>query len=306
MTLAIGVAAVALLLQAGPRAGPEGTRTRTVTVGGVQRSYRVHVPPSYDRRRAFPFVIAFHGGASNPEAMARFSGLDEKADEAGFIVAYPAGSGRLPRVLTWNAGRCCGYASNQDVDDVGFVRALVEDLAGQVHLDRKRIFATGISNGGQMAYRVAAELSDQIAAIAPVSGSLEVDVPRVSRPVSVVHFHGTDDKYLPFAGGLGPRSLATGPHASVEHSVGTWVRLDECRPARAVQEMPVKVADGTTVVRHAYEGCRGGAEVVLYEIRGGGHTWPGRPSAERLLGVTTQNVSANDVLWDFFARHPLP
>ena len=304
MRLALALAASSALA-AGPRAGLEGIRNRTITVAGVERSYLLHLPPSYDRKRAFPLVLAFHGGASNPAAMARFSGLDGKADEAGFIVAYPAGSGRLPRVLTWNAGRCCGYASAEKVDDVAFVRALIEDLAARVHLDRKRIYATGISNGAQMAYRLAAELSDQVAAIAPVSGSLEVDVPRVGRPVPVVHFHGTDDTYLPFAGGRGPRSLATGPHASVEQSVGTWVRLDECRPAPVVQELPATVSDGTSVVRRSYEGCREGAEVVLYEIRGGGHTWPGRPSAERLLGTTTRNLSANDVMWDFFARHAL-
>jgi polyhydroxybutyrate depolymerase len=191
------------------------------------------------------------------------------------------------------------------VDDVAFVDALIEDIAGHVHIDRKRIYATGMSNGAQMAYRLAAEMSDSVAAIAPVSGSLEVDVPKVRRPVSVLHFHGTDDKYLPFEGGRGPRSLATGSHASVQHSVGTWVGLDECRPAPIVTEVPAAVADGTSVVRRAYEGCRDGAEVVLYEIRGGGHTWPGRPAAERLLGTTTHNLSANDVMWDFFARHAL-
>jgi polyhydroxybutyrate depolymerase len=300
----VPAAAALLALLALP---PEGdvTRTRTITVGGVERSYLVHVPASYDRRRAYPLVLAFHGGASNPAVMRRFSGLDEKADEAGFVVAYPSGSGRLPRALTWDAGKCCGYASGNKVDDVAFTRALLEDLAEHVHLDLKRVYATGISNGGMMAYRLAAEASDSVAAIAVVSGSLEVEAPKVGRPVSVLHFHGTDDKYVPFAGGLGPRSMATGPHASVEQSVGTWVKLDECRPAPVVSELPEKVKDGTSVVRRAYEGCREGAEVVLYEIRGGGHTWPGRPAAEALLGVTTQNVSANDVMWDFFARHAL-
>jgi polyhydroxybutyrate depolymerase len=301
--MSLAAAAVALVLAAGPPDVPDVTRT--VSVGSAQRSYLVHLPAAFDAKREYPVVLAFHGGATNPGVMARFSGLSEKADQAGFVVVYPSGSGRLERVLTWNAGRCCGYASEHAVDDVGFVRALLEDLAHVARIDRHRVFATGISNGGQMAYRVAAELPDVVAAIAPVSGSLEVEVPRVSRPVSVVHFHGTDDEYLPFEGGRGPRSLVTGSHASVARSIGTWVKLDRCRPAALLAQLAPTVADGTTVVRHSYVGCRDGAEVMLYEIRGGGHTWPGRPSPERLLGKATQNVSANDVMWEFFTRHPM-
>jgi polyhydroxybutyrate depolymerase len=296
-----GLLAVALLASA-----PVRHQTRTLTVGGRERSYLVHLPPSDDARREYPVVLAFHGGASNAEAMARFSGLDEKADQAGFVVAYPSGSGRLPRALTWNAGRCCGYASANGIDDVAFVRALIEDLGRAARIDRRRIFATGISNGGMMAYRVAAEASDLVAAVASVSGTLEVEVAGGTRPMPVLHFHGTDDKFIPFEGGRGPRSLATGMHASVEHTIGTWVKVDGCRRDPVREELPVTVPDGTSVIRKSYPDCRGGSEVVLYEIRGGGHTWPGRPSAETLLGRTTRNVSANDLMWDFFRRHSLP
>jgi polyhydroxybutyrate depolymerase len=285
---------------------PALDQTRTVRAGGRDRSYLVHLPAGYDAKREYPLVLAFHGGASNAEAMARFSGLDEKADQAGFAVAYPRGNGRLPRVLTWNAGRCCGYASANRIDDVAFVRALTEDLGRATRIDRRRIYATGISNGGMMAYRLAAEAPDLVAAVASVSGTLEVEVSGGTRAMPVLQFHGTDDKFIPFDGGRGPRSLATGAHASVEQTIEAWSKLDGCQPTPISEALPVAVADGTSVVRHSYPACRGGAEVVLYEIRGGGHTWPGRPSAETLLGRTTRNLSANDVMWDFFQRHSLP
>jgi polyhydroxybutyrate depolymerase len=292
----------ALLAAASPHA-------RTVNVGGRDRSYLVHLPAGHDPKREYPVVVAFHGGASNAEAMVRFSGLSDKADQAGFIAVYPSGSGRLARALTWNAGRCCGYASAKGIDDVAFARALVDDLGRVARVDRRRVYVTGISNGGMMAYRAAAELPDLIAAVASVSGTLEAAVPAGRRPLPVLHFHGTDDKFIPFRGGRGPRSLATGAHASVEHTIRTWTTLDGCGPQPKREELPLVVADGTSVVRESYPGCRDGSEVVLYEIRGGGHTWPGRqprPAVGTMLGRTTGNVSANDVMWEFFRRHPVP
>ena len=127
--------------------------------------------------------------------MVRFCGLNEKADQEGFIAVYPNGTGRLEPMLTWNGGNCCGYAQWNNVDDVGFTRALLDDLAKVVNVDAKRVFATGISNGGIMCYRLASELSDRIAAIAPVSGTMGTLTCNPKRPVSVIHFHGTEDRF---------------------------------------------------------------------------------------------------------------
>jgi len=150
-----------------------GEHTRTITVGNLQRRYRVHVPKKCDACHPMPVIVAFHGGGGNPESMVRLSGLNTKADEAGFIVVYPYGSGLDPeRGLTFNAGNVGGYALQNKIDDVGFVRALLDDLAKAVSVDTNRVFATGISNGGIMAYLVASELSDRIAAIAPVAGPM--------------------------------------------------------------------------------------------------------------------------------------
>jgi len=127
-----------------------GNSTRTLSVGEQKREYLVHVPPDYDGKRPTAVVLAFHGGGSNAEQMEKFSGLSDKADEAGFMVVYPSGSGRLPDMLTWNAGNCCGYAQRHKIDDVGFVAALLDDLATVANVDAKRVYATGMSNGALM------------------------------------------------------------------------------------------------------------------------------------------------------------
>jgi polyhydroxybutyrate depolymerase len=279
--------------------GSPGDQTRTLRVGGRTRSYLLHVPPRLPSGPR-PLVLVFHGGASNANATVRLTGLSDKADAEGFLVAYPSGTGRLPLVLTWNAGACCGYAVDEHVDDVAFVLALLDDITTVTRIDQGAIFATGISNGGQMAYRLAAERPDRIAAIAPVAGSLEVPLGYLPHPVSVLHFHGTDDDHLPFDGGRGRRSIAGVSFSSVAHTIGSWVAADHCRPTPDVTPLPDRVDDGTTVERREYPRCQEGAAVVLYVIQGGGHTWPGRPALAGLLGVTTREISATDLMWDFF------
>lgn len=294
----------AMSLAAGRQAEPTGDTTRSVRVGGRTRSYVLHVPKgSAAGPRAL--VLVFHGGGSNPQGAIRLTGFSEKADREGFLVVYPAGSGRLPNVLTWNAGACCAYAASQNIDDVGFVRAVIDDVAAFTPVDRRRVFATGMSNGGQMSYRLGAELPDLIAAIAPVAGSLEVPADRVRVPKPVLIFHGSDDDHLPFAGGIGPRSVAGVSFNSVDRAVTAWTRVNGCGKTPTVVQLPDREDDGTTVERRTWPGCAGGADVVLYVIQGAGHTWPGRTLAERLLGVSTKEISATDLMWEFFKAHPM-
>jgi polyhydroxybutyrate depolymerase len=189
------------------------------------------------------------------------------------------------------------------VDDVAFTRALLDDLAAAVHVDEDRIFATGMSNGGMMVYRLAAELSDRIAAIAPVGGPMSIPPGKPSRPVPVVHFHGTEDRLAPFHGGRGEGKSAWS-FESVEDSIGAWVRANGCARDPEVETLPDLESDGTKVVRKTYGEGRAGSEVVLYVIEGGGHTWPGGPMDVGALGATTREISANDTMWEFFQRHP--
>ena len=281
-----------------------GDHKRTLDVGGRERHYLVHVPKDYDGRKPWPVVLAFHGGGSHAEQMIEFSGLNDKADEAKFVVVYPAGTGRLPRMLTFNAGNCCGYAQAQQVDDVGFVNKLLDDLGTVLKVDEDRVFATGMSNGGLISYRLAAELSHRIAAIAPVGGPMGTDTCRPSRPVPVVHFHGIQDEFAPFAGGTGTKSLSRTHFFSVEHSIQNWVKANGCPVEPKVEKLTSKVDDGTSITRKTYGPGKQKAEVVLYEIEGAGHTWPGREPRLNFLGKTRQNLSANDVMWEFFQRHP--
>lgn len=281
-----------------------GDHRRSVEVGGTRRSYLVHVPPRVDPTTATPVVVAFHGGGANADTMVVFSGLNETADRAGFVVVYPEGSGRLPRLLTFNAGDCCGLAAAQGVDDVAFTRCVLDDLAGVVNVDRRRVFATGMSNGAMMTYRLAAELSDRIAAIAPVGGPMGTPECRPGRPVSVMHFHGDADEFAPFEGGRGRGPSGT-DFRSVPFSIDAWVTANGCRKTPTTTRLPDREDDGTRVREERYGAGRDDAEVVLVVIEGGGHTWPGREPRLRTLGVSTRDISANDMMWEFFERHPM-
>jgi polyhydroxybutyrate depolymerase len=298
--------ALALILTTFLAADPlgPGDHTRPLEHGGRTRTYIAHVPPKYDSKQPTPVVLAFHGGGSNAEQMVRFCGLNEKADKESFIVVYPNGTGRLERMLTWNGGNCCAYAMLNNVDDVGFTRSLLDDLEAVVNVDAKRVFATGISNGGIMSYRLASELSDRIAAIAPVAGTMGTAACNPKRPVPVLHFHGTDDEYLPFKGGKG-KGVSGTDFYSVDHSIQAWVKANGCPETPVVTDEPKKTDDGTCIQRKTYGPGEAGAEVVLLVINGGGHTWPGRDPRVRFLGKSTQNTSANDLMWEFFKKHPM-
>jgi polyhydroxybutyrate depolymerase len=269
-----------------------------------------------------PLVFVIHGGGGTGEAEARFSGMDEKAEQAGFIAVYPDGLGR-----TWNGGSCCGYALDQDMDDVGFFRAMLDDLGHHYWIDSKRVYATGISNGALMAYRLAAELSDRIAAIAAIAAPIGVRI-QATRPVPVLHFHGTADDNAPFEGGAGSNSVTKPVHISVRECIRRWVEFNGCPATPVKTALPDLEDDGTSVVREVYGPGRQGSEVVLYIIEGMGHSYPGRPTIldyylERTkaldiepdtarvawyerMGRTTYDISANDIIWDFFQRHPMP
>ena len=213
-----------------------GDHARTLTVDGLQRRYVVHVPPQYDSETPAPVVLVFHGGGGNPESMIRFSGMNRKADPVGFLAVYPAGTGQLKRMLTFNGGNCCGYAKRNGVDDVEFTRKLLEDLADWAPIDSKRVCATGMSNGGIMAYYLASQLPDQIAAIAPVGGPTGTETCDPKRPVSVIHFHGMDDEFAAFEGGKGKKRAGTDFY-SVEHSIQAWVKANGCNTAPVVTKL---------------------------------------------------------------------
>jgi polyhydroxybutyrate depolymerase len=277
-----------------------GDPTQSFVFAGRERTYIVHLPPAITANQALPLVIALHGGAGNADSTAQMIGMSEAADNAGFIVVYPNGSGRLEdKLLTWNSGNCCGYALDNQVDDVGFVSALIDKMVTTYPIDPKRVYATGISNGGMMSYRLACELSDKIAAIAPVSGAQNVDC-KSARPVSVIAFHGTADQHVLYDGGVPKTQLDT--HQRVDQSVAFamsfWAQRDGCAPT------PQRDERGN-IVHDTFTNCANSTAVEFYTIKGGGHAWPGGKSY--FLGDTpTQEISATNLMLEFFAKHSRP
>jgi polyhydroxybutyrate depolymerase len=278
-----------------------GDYEREINMGGKRRRYELHVPPLYNRNKPMPVILNFHGGGGRGATARLESRMDLKADQAGFIAVYPDGTGVLDeRFLTWNAGSCCGYAMDNKVDDVGFIRALLDDLSKIFNIDQERIYATGLSNGGMMCYRLACELSDRIAAIAPIGGVLGLDDCAPKRPISIMHFHGTSDNNSPYQGGVGKQSVSKTNFRSVPNNIEWWVRRN------GAKDTPVEKLQRNDVTIVTYR-AKDETEVILVTIYGGGHTWPGgrRMVKKSRVGAISESTSANDMMWEFFKRHPL-
>ncbi|MGB7538088.1 MAG: PHB depolymerase family esterase [Anaerolineales bacterium] len=273
---------------------------RMVVVGGVERSYLLYVPEIIRDAPAVPVVLVFHGGLGRPENMPDVTRFNTLADAEGFAVAYPRGTSRVEGVEldTWNGGLCCGWAQVNNVDDVGFIRTLLDDLSGVVAVDPRRIFAAGLSNGAIFSYRLACEMADRIAAIGPVSGTQNVSECHPSQPVSVIHFHGTADRMVPLEGGYGEGASGFS-FAPVKDSIGFWIEADRCS-AMADREQT------GSVTHEAHSDCADGAAVESYIIEGGTHGWPGgsryAPGAED----PSNAIDATAVMWEFFKAHPKP
>lgn len=274
--------------------------------GGLKRSYLLHVP-AQTPAGPLPLVVVLHGGGGNAASAAKMTGFDAEADQHGFIVVYPDGTGRPHRLrealskgdfLTWNSGHCCSYAKEHGVDDVGFIRAVVADVERQHPVDSKRVYATGISNGAMMSYRLACEASDLFAAVAPVAGIIDVDDCKPTHPVSVIDFQGTADENVPMDGGVGKKALEKENRPPVQQSVDFWRKQDGCG---------VTVnADATDLHMIDYGGCDAGTAVDYYIVQGGGHDWPGGDRISLLLDKPDPKVPATDIIWSFFAEHPRP
>lgn len=278
-------------------AGAE-TISRSVHVGAVERSYEVDLPPQREPGRALPVVIVFHGGGGAAASARQQTRMSVKGEAEGFIAVYPQGSGGvLGRLRTWNAGTCCGDAMKHRVDEIAFVGALIDDLRATFAIDLARIYATGISNGGMMAYEVACALADRIAAIAVVAGEMTaLDRCHPARPVPVLAIHGSADRNLPIQGGPGAKAVAVHDVRSVAAAIDFWRRRDACGDAAEI--------DPTAPVRRTrYRSCAAGTEVELVVIEGGGHSWPGGERLARFLDAPSPALDATDEIWRFFARH---
>ncbi|MFO0609349.1 MAG: PHB depolymerase family esterase [Polyangiales bacterium] len=279
---------VAMATCAGRRGAAGAGGVRSLAMGAVTRSYRVYAGRRYDPTRPAMLVINLHGFTSNALQQELYANMPALADARGFVVASPDGLD-----ASWNAGQCCGLSMTRAVDDVGFVRALIDAVSAEYCVDPSRVFATGLSNGGFLSHRLACELSDRIAAVAPVAGVVGVPTCTPARAVPVFQFHGTLDTLVPYQGGG-----LTG-FASVADTMRGWAARDGCG------------ATSTEFLRRGlvhcdrWGGCRDGAEVQLCTVDGGGHTWPGAVPIPA-FGLTATDVSASEMMLDFFERHPMP
>jgi polyhydroxybutyrate depolymerase len=273
--------------------------------GGLDRKYLLHAPAK-SSRAAMPLLVVLHGGGGTAEGMVRLTKgrFDELADRDGFYVVYPQGVGN-----SWNDGRrdIRSKAREQNVDDVGFFRALVAHLASTHEIDRSRVFVTGMSNGGMMSLRIGCSLPEVFRGVAAVAASLPEDVvPFCSgRPAgTLLLFDGTADPIVPYSGG-GVRVLWSdrGRVIGAEKTAALWAEREGCRGAPASSKLPSTVPDGTRVSRLDYPACPGGG-VTLFRIAGGGHAWPGgRPYlTEGLIGKTSRNLSTCDAIWECFSK----
>lgn len=283
---------------------PAAASAQQIEVQG--RKVLIHVPPGYDPGHPAPLVLAFHGGGGSAAFMADDSryGLQREADRDGFIVAFPNGASRLPggRFATWNAGGCCGYARDRGSDDVGFARAVVGAIEARYAVDARRVFATGMSNGGMMAHRLACDAADVFRAVASVAGTDATTQCSPSRPVSVLHIHARDDDHVQFDGGAGPGAFrdrqSVMDFISVPETIARWVRRDQCSgsPQRVLQ-VPGAYCD-------AYKDCAGGAQVQLCVTDTGGHSWPGADRVRRGKEAASTALDASAAIWKFFASQP--
>ena len=296
-----------------------------LSFGGRDRDYRVHVPPAAASGRPLPLVINMAGATKNGLIEEILSDMDPNADRNGYVVVYPDGT-RISKVLTpdpvaeqaqygWNAGECCGLPVTRKINDVGFLEKVIADVATRTPINLRRVYMTGISNGGMMAYAMAAEAPTHVAAIASVSGQVEIPVIHPTRSVPTMEFHSVNDPIAKFNGVPDKNPLLV---LSVMQGIRQWVKADGCASTPHDGDTIVgaagSISAGQTATQITYGRCRSGAKVVLWRFTGSGHVWPGSmlntgPKSSWILTGSGRGIvliNADETMWRFFSHYELP
>jgi polyhydroxybutyrate depolymerase len=284
-----------------------GNHQRDVVIGGDRRNYLVHVPKTYQRNIPVPLLMVLHGGGGSSTFASRVHGWQALSQREECLVVFPEAMPEDPeRPATfrenpriWNDGGTQTAVAKRNVDDVGYLNLVLDDVLGNFAVDTRRIFATGFSNGGSMTFRVGVELSDRLAAIAPVAGHLCIRDPRPARPLSMLYIIGTKDPLNPVNGGFAETPWgARRPRPPVMESILEWIRVIKA----SSQPAHIQMHDGVT--RVLYGPGETGCEIQYYTIEGQGHEWPGaeRTLPSSLSGPQTNKMNATRVIWDFFVE----
>ena len=282
---------------------PSEQKTINITFDGVARNFIVYLPSGYNNSGKMPLIFAIHGGSGTTEGMINIANFKTIADRDKVVLVYPEGVQK-----NWNDGR--PTAPNQlGINDVGFFNQMCDYMINNYSLDVKKIYATGISNGGFMSTRLGCELSNRIAAIAVNAATIEATTIapncKPNRPVPALYIHGTTDPLVPFLGGqITAGGTAGGTILSHFQAIDKWVTINGCNPTPTVTDLPDIANDGTTIKQRVYSGGTNGSEVVSYVITNGGHTWPQgyQYLNEAIIGKTSQDMNACEVIWTFFKR----
>lgn len=280
-----------------------GASEETIVVDGRTREYLQFLPEDWEEESTLPVLFVLHGGnVGTPENTMNSIDFREFANQDKFILIYPAGVAK-----NWNDGRPTD-ANLQGVDDVNFFRQLISKLVSKYAVDTNAVFATGISNGGFMSSRLGCELSDKIAAIAVVAATMEENTVYANcapaNNVSAIYIHGTDDQIVPISGG----EMTAGDGGFVvshQDAVTKWVQINQTEATPIITDLPNSTNDGTTITSYHYQKGNNGTDVVGYIIENGGHTWPQSSGLQLafIVGLTSRDMNANQVVWDFFKYH---
>jgi polyhydroxybutyrate depolymerase len=268
------------------------TLIKTIQHGGLTRDYRVYIPKIYDGKKAVPLLFNLHGFSSNEVQQEFYGDFRKIADTANFIIIHPRGTANATGTLFWNVG-----FFPSEVDDLGFINTLIDTISATYNINPKRIYSTGMSNGGFMSYSLACS-SNRFAAIASVTGSITLPYLKQckpSKPIPILEIHGTGDAVVAYTG--------TALFAPIDTVVNFWVKQNGCNPTPVVTNVPnIDTLDGATATRFVYSDGKKGTTVEHYKIANGAHTWPG---AIFNIGVTCMDFSASKEVWRFFNQYSL-
>jgi polyhydroxybutyrate depolymerase len=272
----------------------------SIVVDGLTRTYLLNLPPNYYESSGFSLVIALHGGGGSADQFESTSLLTNKANAAKFIVVYPQGVPGNVNIRTWNAGNCCAYARDNNIDDVKFISKLIDHLVANYKINSKKVYATGHSNGGMLTYRLACELPDKIAAFAPNASTLVLTQPCTStKPVPILHMHSVLDQNVPYKGGIGIGASGN-YNPPIDSVLNVFQQKNQCTNAAQV------LVDNSSYRFTKWSACNGNVSIQYYLTKDGGHAWPGGLPGSANGDVPSTAINANDLIWTFFQQYQLP